>query len=557
MHMRLRRLVGLAVWLAAVGYARAQAPPSPYAAVSGVVLNDVTGAPLRRAMVTLYTLDTPPLEALTYSESNGAFGFTMIPPGKYRLHVDREGFEHAWFGASTPNRAPGTLVLQAGDVRYGITFRLRPLGAISGTVLDPDGDPLPNTDIRLLKATYERRRLKYRAAGWASTDDRGHYELQDVVPGQYVVMAADRNQPAWMASEAAAGSAPPARMYAAQFYPDTSRLSAAAPLQLGSGQDLDSIDFHLVAQAVALLRGRIIVPEDLPDKSYVQVSAYPQDVPDSNEQVSGSAAFPPEFNFEVHNLIPGPYAVVATLSTPEHGLLYRTVQRIDLPAGGMDVALPLERSMDLAGRVDLEGGGERPAEPLHVTLISGDSPRVPEQPQAEVKPDGAFVIPDVPPGIWDIGVRPIPHGGYLKAMRLGDEDVLTEDMVITPATHEPLRIVVSTRGAVVSGTVKVPAGVERSARAVVLLAPSGKFEHVLSFYAQTPADDTGHFEFQGVTPGRYKLYAFEELDPPSYEDPNFLKPFEKRSQAFEVSEGQHVSRDVPLIPEEGRPGEGN
>ena len=45
---------------------------------------------------------------------------------------------------------------------------------------------------------------------------------------------------------------------------------------------------------------------------------------------------------------------------------------------------------------------------------------------------------------------PVPRGGFIKSMLLGDQDVLTEDMVITSSTREPLRIVISTRGGVVS-----------------------------------------------------------------------------------------------------------
>jgi hypothetical protein len=93
----------------------------------------------------------------------------------------------------------------------------------------------------------------------------------------------------------------------------------------------------------------------------------------------------------------------------------------------------------------------------------------------------------------------------------------------------------------------VPTGVARAARARVLLAPCGRYAHVLSFYKLTPADDSGHFEIQGVTPGRYKLYAFEELDPSAYEDPNFLQPFETLSEAFDVAAGGRVDRQTQLI----------
>jgi protocatechuate 3,4-dioxygenase beta subunit len=540
------RLSLAVAWLAAAGLVRAQAPPGPYASISGVVLSDATGTPIRRAIVTLSTLDTPPLEAVTFTESNGAFGFTAIPPGKYQLLAEMDSFEHAWFGASTPARPPGTLNLAAGDGRYGITFRLRPLGCISGVVLDPDGDPLPNVSIRLLRAGFARRRPTYRNVGWANTDGFGRYRVTDVLPGQYVIMAVpQQHEPAGMIQpEVTLGQSSLQKMYAPDLYPDTSRLSSASPILIAPGKELDGIDFHLSARTVAPLHGRIAVPEDVPAHAHVQILAYPQDVPESNQNAVAMATSP-DFNFEFPYLIAGPYVIVATLTLA--GREYRAVEHIELAPAGQEISLRPERGIDLTGRVDIEGPGDRPGGPFHVTLGSADSPSARSRPAADVKPDGSFTIPNVFPGIWDINVEPVPRGGFIKAMLLGDQDVLTEDMTITPNTHEPLRIVLSTHGAGVTGTVTVPQGMPKSARARVLLAPSGKFEHVLSYYAITAADDAGHFEFKSVTPGRYKLYAFEELEPASYQDPGFLKPFERLSESFDVPEGGHVSRQVPLI----------
>jgi hypothetical protein len=53
-----------------------------------------------------------------------------------------DGFQQAWFGVATPTRPPGTLDLAAGDIRYGITFWLRPRGSISGVAVDRDSDPV-------------------------------------------------------------------------------------------------------------------------------------------------------------------------------------------------------------------------------------------------------------------------------------------------------------------------------------------------------------------------------------------------------------------------------
>jgi protocatechuate 3,4-dioxygenase beta subunit len=542
--MRIVWICAVAACLTAPGLVRAEAPRETYAAISGVVLNDATGSPIRRAVLTLSTLDATPLEAVTFSESNGAFGFTSIPPGKYQLSASLEGFQSAWFGAATPSRAPGTLTLAAGDVRYGITFRLRPLGSISGVVLDPEGDPLPNAQMRLLKAAFSRLKPAYENQGFAISDDRGRYHFSDVVPGQYIAFAAQSPGSALlMQPEAAVGQNTPAKMYGVQFYSDAGRLSAATPVALEPGKDLDGIDFHLIARAAAAVHGRVIAPADTPGQAAAMIAVYSQDVPDSGEQTSVVGASGPNFEFEINNLTAGSYVIDTKLSV--EGRDYRAVERVELPPGGQEITLRPERAIDLAGRVDLEGA-ERTS-PFKVVLVPGGYPPGRGPIETETKPDGSFAAHNVVPGIWDIDVGPVPSGGFIKAMRLGEQDVLTEDMTIEPTTRESLHVVVSTRGAVVSGTVTVPQGLNRSARARVLLAPSGKYAQVLSFYAETSADESGHFEFKGVTPGKYKLYAFEELQPAAYDDPGYLKAYEKLSEAFDVAEGAHVERETQLI----------
>jgi protocatechuate 3,4-dioxygenase beta subunit len=223
-------------------------------------------------------------------------------------------------------------------------------------VLDPDGDPLPNAQIRLLKATWERLKPAYGNEGWANTDDRGRYCFQDVLPGQYLVMAAQQYGPALLIqAEAVAGQTASQKMYAVEFYPDASRLCAAAPVQLTAGQDREGIDFHLTAQAVAALRGKVIlpngVPSDLPANAHMQIGVYPQDVPNSLNQTMGTATFQPNYEFEIPNLVAGPYAIVATLSAA--GRDYRAVERIELPPGGQELTLHPDRAIDLTGRVDL------------------------------------------------------------------------------------------------------------------------------------------------------------------------------------------------------------
>src|SRR5262249_33100979 len=113
-------------------------------------------------------------------------------------------------------------------------------------------------------------------------------------------------------------------------------------------------------------------------------------------------------------------------------------------------------------------------------------------------------------------------------------------------TSAPLRIVASTQAAKVEGSVT------NSRRALVLLAPEGRFRAATSFYQLTASDEKGHFEIKGAMPGAYKLYAFEGLNPNAIEDPDFLKPLEGLGAAVERGEGQSASQDLTPIPADAR-----
>jgi len=226
---------------------------------------------------------------------------------------------------------------------------------------------------------------------------------------------------------------------------------------------------------------------------------------------------------------------------------YRGVQLVEISGGAdREVALKLEPGIDLSGSLRIEGETAGPQREYRIELSPGDSvsPNEP-RPAATVRADGMFVIKSVVPGLWDIGVDPIPPGGYIKSMRLGDQDVLTEDMIIGTRTAAPLRIVISMRGGVLEGHVKRS---EESTRAIVLLAPAGRFSHVLSFYRQGVTDEAGHFKMEGLTPGPYKLYAFEALEYGAWQDPEFLKALEGYGEKVEVAEGTNSPKELQLIP---------
>jgi len=52
----------------------------------------------------------------------------------------------------------------------------------------------------------------------------------------------------------------------------------------------------------------------------------------------------------------------------------------------------------------------------------------------------------------------------------------------------------------------------------------------------------------GLTPGAYKLYAFEAMEYGAWQDPEFLKAFESYGEKVEIVEGRNSPKELQLIP---------
>lgn len=299
--------------------------------------------------------------------------------------------------------------------------------------------------------------------------------------------------------------------------------------------------------------GRIVPPPGVTTVDQSNVILSRED--SANRMNVGAGISGPGFDFQFDQIQPGRYALVAQAGAG--GKRYRGVQSIEIAAEDVrDLAIPLEPSIDLSGTVTVEGPDAGKNPPLFVSLVSGDAIPWNGLPfRASGGKDGSFQVRGVPPGTWDITAGPVPSGGYIKSMRLGDQDVLTEEMVIQPSTQAPLKIVIGTQAAVVRGDITSNG---QPARAMVLLSPESRFRHVLSFYRWVPADANGHFEITNATPGTYQLYAFDEFDAQSIQDPEFLKPFESAGVTVTLREGENPAQKLSVISTNaaGRPASG-
>src|SRR6202049_606569 len=450
MHFSLfRASLGLCCWMtAAFAQIPQQAPAS--GGIAGIVL-DANNVPVRRAIITLSTIETPPQDAVAWTDANGRFSFSYVPAGRYQLRATKTGYQPAVYGAETARVPPGIIKLAVGESRTEFILHLRGMSSISGVVVDDDGDPLGGVRVTAMRPGFRHQQRILVDAPGTPTDASGRYHLNVLQPGKYVVVAAHYRPVLRINPEVDAGQSPQQYSYGSQFYPGTDRADSATILDVKEGQEVSSIDFRLVARAAPSLKGKVVLPLEVKSATTnVSISVTSEGL--GGRPSFGMGAGPPDYTFRNDQLASGAYRLVAQASI--EGRIYRGVQSIDLgPQGPTDVTIALEPGIDLSGHVSIEGPDAQKYSASFVSLVPGDGMVSNEPLRAGVNKDGSFKIAGVPPGVWDIDAGPIPPGGYLKSMRLGDQDVLTEDMTIRPSTTEQLNIVLSTRAAAFEGDV--------------------------------------------------------------------------------------------------------
>jgi hypothetical protein len=131
-------------------------------------------------------------------------------------------------------------------------------------------------------------------------------------------------------------------------------------------------------------------------------------------------------------------------------------------------------------------------------------------------------------------------------MRLGKQDVLTEEMTIGPDTDLPLNIVVSTRGAKVQGQAEGEGASDKPV--AILLAPVGPYREVMSFFATTMTDQNGKFELTGITPGEYRLFALGGL-PSGFDlrNPDLVARIAELGQHLQIKEGDQLNAAPKIV----------
>jgi hypothetical protein len=143
----------------------------------------------------------------------------------------------------------------------------------------------------------------------------------------------------------------------------------------------------------------------------------------------------------------------------------------------------------------------------------------------------------------------VPQGTWVKSVRAGDREVLDEGLDMSGGVPGLVLITLGVGVGQITGMVQ-DGKQQPAAGSLVTLLPDPLKEERNDLYRMTTADQNGQFTMQGIPPGEYKLIAWEDIDPGSYMDPEFLKPHESRAQKVTVQANSPQQVSLTQIPAE-------
>ncbi len=548
------------------GAAATAGAPDATAKITGLVLAADTSLPVKRATVraqggTPQRPATPPVGGVpvTLQMAVGSSGST-VPPGMAQREVttdDTGRFEMLDLPAgrySVNVQAPATFIsppMQSVQVTAGgsatVNFRLDRGGAITGRVLDHEGDPLVRAQVtavqrRNLSGTW---RLTSTGSGsFASTDDLGQYRLYGLPPGDYYVVASYL-MPGPMIDQPRSDSQPKLG-YAPTFYPSTVALEGAQKVTVRSGKDTSGIEVSLVRAKVGTVTVRATDSTGAPltgTRGYVSLMTAGELMSSS---VGGGTRRRDDGTFVIPNVPPGRYILSANAGIGEGATAGspREAAYKPLVVDGEDIVADIQTNTGatLSGRIVFEG-----TTPVQNTSASGPMAgvraRVSARPAdmassmavstgtgANVGGDLAFQLTGLRGAVAPYASGP---GATLKSVMCGGEDIMLKGLILTGAEKiDGIVITLTTDVAMIDGIVTTAAGDPADAWIVVFPEDASKWVPGSPFVRTTRtrpspatmaagrgatppgvqptsayANRQGGFVMNGLLPGRYHVAA--------------------------------------------------
>jgi protocatechuate 3,4-dioxygenase beta subunit len=557
--------------------------PTGTGVIRGRVVAADTGSAIRRANVSLIPTVAAPLGTVTTAlmngapvqmgsvsgirprtattDSQGAFEFTGLPAGTYRLTASANQYYAAYlgmtYGAKRPN-GPGIqdfgqpIELTTGQVFDKAIIGLPRGGVIVGRVTDDSGDVLSRVQVYTLFYPPGSPRGQ-RMGSNAQTDDLGQFRLFGLTPGDYVLVAEARG-PTFVQPNAPPETEEDKIGFVTTYYPNTPDEAAAQRVRARTGGETTGIELRMASGRLFRISGAIIDSQGRPsirtNGSVVR------------RQSGGMNGFgfstDEQGRFQMRNIPPGNYRlVVRASSVPIDG-----PRASNEPAGEManmllsinsdleNIAVVTAPGATISGQVVFEEGPPLQApQQMRVSAQVAD----PEGNMGMmINPQPALVTPDLTftmKGMMgEFVLRAGAQGQYLKAVMMGAEDII--DTPREFKNGDKVTLVLTARASTLEGTVTDAQGKPSTDAGIIFFSEDKASWRVNSSkMRRSGVDQTGHYKLPGLMPGRYFIVAVPRervngLAPGT--DATFFEQLSKDATAVVVGEDEQRQVDLKV-----------
>jgi len=469
----------LAIWAAATWFATAATAGGTYR-ISGVVVNSLNGKPLAQTRVMVASDDGSAKEVEMTTAADGRFLFEGLPAGSFTLSAERKNYLFQKYGQHADYASTASSVMTGpGGVSEGLTFTLYPQASIRGKVVDERGEPVWYAHMQLL-VQVRGARNEFLVRKVVPTDDTGEYRFSGLPPMDCQVLAV---VPITTDGE---GLAP-------EYYSNITDPNAVTPIHLKPGEEFVA-DFIL--RRSRGVKVTVDGPSGIAGGNTSELMVLFAQGPQGAE-VSANTLEPGSGRTFYH-VQPGRYKL---LLGDVHST-FATSHWIDVGQEDVTVKLPFPDPPEVTARVRVVNGDagllQKVMLRLHVFNDAGNNTR-------PLGKDGTAVFPAMASGRYAISLG--TSDLYVKSVTARNAKVI-DGLLDLPDTG-PVQLEIVAAGDAGSVKGKVVAQGKPVCGANVVLAPATASENSADYHGYQ-SDSDGTFDFRGVKPGDYLLFATDD-----------------------------------------------
>lgn len=520
-------------------------------AVSGTVVNSVTGEGIGGALVQMYANR----QRAKLTGADGKFQFEGLPRGTFTVVAQKPGY-------FSPQQLGGTrqqwIAVDTEQTPLPVVVKLIPEGVLAGRVTGEDGEPVESLPVQLFSERVENgKRMRTQSHG-TSTDEQGEFRVAELQPGKYFVFIGPSPYPVAFPTKL---SQQGARGYPAAFYPGATDMASATPIEITPG---NHAEINLTLSAHPFYRISGTVGGYAPDRGV-------------NLEITNAAGqlMPAGFNFDAARgtfqtqwLPAGTYAITALAQDPQNQQEYSAAQSVNLTSDISSVHLMLLPNVNVPVHCHVEwtrkdgqplptmtffsrrGNGLQKVHeniPAQVTLIPQDQFRPPEQRVLQAMPDDTVGVPNVAPGTYRVEI--MPNGSYyVESARYGSVNLLQQNLTIAPGGGvQGIEIVLRDDFATLAGSIAVT-GEEDTATIVAI--PEDSQKQIRTAIGRRSGIDAKRgiwFQLSQLPPGAYRVLAVSGSGDFEYTNPELLGKYLAASRSVTLTANQTTKIELEMV----------